>query len=109
MVFSVLFLAACGGGSSSSEDLSDSEYVGTWKATSMAVGDESEAVDEEYTLTLNADGTGEFVSIEGTSNITWQLTSDGFKTKGDTKLTFVDDGDNIKAKISIAELIFERQ
>ena len=106
-------LAACGGGSS--EDLSDSKYLGTWVASSVSVGEESEDVDDEgvYTLTLNDDGTGTFVSTdpegnEEISNITWSLTSDGFKTKGDTKLTFKDDGDGIVASLLGIKLHFAR-
>lgn len=36
-------------------------------------------------------------------------TDDGFKTKGDMKLTFKDDGDKIKASIIGVDLVFERQ
>ena len=107
MVLSVLLLSGCGG--SSSADLSDSKYIGTWKATTMALQDESEALDTDYTLTLKEDGTGQFVSEEGTDNITWELTDNGFRTKGDTKLKFTDDGDNIKTKIIGVDLIFEKQ
>ena len=108
-------LAACGGASGSSDaDLSDSKYVGTWKATSISLGDESEDVDDggSFTLTLNGDGTGTFVSTaEGeteTSEVTWKLTSDGFKTEGDASMKFTDDGDGIKAKILGTELHFVR-
>ena len=55
------------------------------------------------------DGTGEIVDEEGTSKVTWELTSNGFKTKGDTKLTFTDDGDRIKTKVIGVDLIFEKQ
>ena len=106
-------LAACGGGGG--EDLSDSKYVGSWVAKSLSIGDESGDIGDEgvFTLTLNGDGTGTFVSVEadGTeevSNITWSLTSDGFKTSGDMKMTFKDDGDNIKANIFGVDLHFVR-
>jgi hypothetical protein len=104
--------AACGGGSNA--DLSDSKYVGTWEATSITAGDVSEDLGGGvYNLTLNGDGTGVFYSKspegeEETDNITWVLTDDGFKTKGDTKLTFTDDGDGIKANVFGAELHFAR-
>ena len=103
----MFLLTACGGNSST--DLSDSKYVGTWKASTMSLKDESESLSEEWTLTLNGDGTGQFVSTEETTDITWVLTDSGFKTKGDTKLKFTDDGDNIKTKILGVDLIFERQ
>jgi hypothetical protein len=55
----------------------------------------------EWTMTLNGDGTGKFVSVENggepeTTDITWELTDEGFRTKGDTKLKFTDEGDNIR-------------
>lgn len=108
LVLSALLFAACGGGSSKA-NLSDSKYVGTWKASAMALKGESEDLGAEWTLTLNADGSGEYVDEEGTTTITWELTSGGFKTKGDTKLTFTDDGDNIKCKIIGVDMIWEKQ
>ena len=106
-------LAACGGGGS--EDLSDSKYVGSWVAESVSLGEDSGELEGGgvYTLTLNGDGTGTFLSVgpdgtEEVSNVTWSLTSDGFKTKGDTKLKFTDDGDGIKASILGVGLHFSR-
>ncbi|MBQ3369655.1 MAG: hypothetical protein IJG48_01405 [Mogibacterium sp.] len=107
-------LAACGGGGSS-EDLSGSKYLGTWVAASMSLGDETGEIgeDEVFTLTLNEDGTGTLESTEAdgnkdVSNITWSLTDDGFKTKGDAKMTFTDDGDGIKSSVLGVELHFVR-
>ena len=75
MVFSVLALTACGGGGSS-EDLSDSKYVGTWKGVEMTVADESEEFQDDIILTINGDGTGTLVgSEEGEteeSSFTWE-------------------------------------
>ena len=106
--------AACGGGSESSADLSDSKYVGTWEAGNLTVGDvNNDLGGGVYNLTLNGDGTGSFYSKspegeEETDNITWVLTDDGFKTKGDTALTFTDDGDGIKTNILGVDLHFTR-
>lgn len=103
--------AACGG---SNADLSDSKYVGTWEAKGISAGDVSQDLGGGvYNLTLNGDGTGVFYSKspegeEETDEITWVLTDDGFKTKGDTKLTFTDDGDGIQANILGAKLHFVR-
>ena len=107
-------LAACGGGGS--EDLSDSQYLGDWVAQSVSIGDEAEDLEGggTYTLTLNDDGTGQFVSrVEGeedeVSEITWELTDEGFKTNGDTKLKFKDNGDStISTKVIGVDLIFVR-
>ena len=94
-------LVACGSGS---EDLSDSKYVGTWVTNELSFAGETGEMDSVFRLTLNGDGTG---TLEGTdadgneevSNITWALTNDGFKTKGDAEMTFKDDGDGIVASL----------
>ena len=103
-------LAACGGGGSS-EDLSDSKYVGTWKADSASFAGESDKLDDVITLTLNGDGTGTLAGVneDGTddvSDITWSPTSDGFKTQGDAKMTFKDDGDAIVSTVLGVKLRF---
>ena len=109
MVLSALALTSCGGGST--EDLSDSKYVGTWKATSLEVMDESGEIEGDIILTLNGDGTGTLTGAdeeEETSELTWSLTNDGFKTKGGAKMTFTDDGDNIKTNFFGVEMFFVR-
>lgn len=108
VILSALLLASC---SKKEEkvDLSNSKYVGSWKVTTLALKDKSEEFGASYVLTLNGDGTGQFVDDENISHITWELTKDGFRTKGDTKLRFTDDGDNIKTNIIGVDLIFERQ
>ena len=110
LVMSVLALTGCGG--SSDQDLSDSKYVGTWKAADVSLGDESEAIEGEFILTVNPDGTGTLVGTEEgseTSNFTWSPTDDGFKCKGDVKATFKEDGDRIYTEILGAKLAFEKQ
>lgn len=108
MISSMFLFTSCGG--SSNTDVSDSKYIGTWKASTMALKDESEELSHDWLLTLYGDGTGQFVDDEdGVSDIKWELTDNGFRTKGDTKLKFTDDGDNIKTKILGVDLIFEKQ
>ena len=109
MILSALAFTACGGGGSSDADLSDSKYVGTWEAQSINVGDESGEVEDQYLLTINADGTGTMTGDDGLNEFTWTPIDGGFKTKGDMKVTFKDDGDNIKARILIADLVFVKQ
>ncbi len=106
MILSALLLAACGG---SNGDVAGSRYVGTWKATTMSIGDKSAAVEDEWILELKDDGTGTFSSSDDTSKLTWALVNGGFKTKGDMKATFKDDGENIKAKVIGVNLVFEKQ
>lgn len=104
LIMSCLALTACG----KTEDLSGSKYVGTWKVDSLSFKDEVGELEHDYVLTVNGDGTAQFVSEEGTHNCTWKLTKNGFKTKGDTKLKFKDDGDGIKAKVIGVYLHFVR-
>ena len=106
MVLAALSLTACGGGES---DYSDSPYVGTWKALDMSLGDESEAIEEDWELVLNEDGTGTLSADEEVSEFTWEPTDEGFKTKGDVKLKFKDKGDTIVASIFGVKLAFEKQ
>ena len=118
MLVLMFTLAACGGGSGSgsSADLSDSKYLGTWECSTVSLGDDAgELEDVIFTLTLNPDGTGTFYSKnledgkEETSDINWELTSEGFKTTGSSKLKFKDDGDGIKTSILGVELHFVRE
>ena len=111
LMFSVLALAACGNNGSGNtntagNDLANSKYVGTWKVDKMTLGSESEDFDDNWTIVLKEDGTGESIDEEGNHAIKWSLTKDGFKTDGDGKLTFTDDGDNIKTKILGVNIIF---
>ena len=107
MILSTLALTACGGGKGG--NVAESRYVGTWKALSMSLGETSENLDNDWTLTLNADGTGTLASAEEATDFTWELTDKGFKTQGGMKMTFTDDGDNIKSKIIGVDLTFEKQ
>ena len=107
MAVSMFLLVSCGG--ASEEDLSDSKYVGTWKISKLSLADESEDFDEEWTLEINGDGTGKSVSEDETVEFTWKPTDDGFKTKGDLKMTFKDDGDKIAGDMFGVKLIFEKQ
>lgn len=108
LVISTLALTACGGGNKE-VDLSDSKYIGTWKTSGISIGDDSEALEEEYVLEIKEDGTGTLGSGDEVSEFTWSPVKGGFKTKGDVNATFKDDGDKIKAKVFIAELVFEKQ
>ena len=43
------------------------------------------------------------------TDFSWEPTDGGFKTTGDVKLKFKDDGDNITAKVIGVNLTFEKQ
>ena len=62
-MFCVL-LTGCGS-SGSGEDLSDSEYVGTWKAVSMSMGDEKESVDLSLTFPVECDSVALLELVDG--------------------------------------------
>ena len=114
---SCMLLASCGD-SGSSADLSDSEYVGTWVAQTIdAFGQEettedfSEATEGAMTLTVNGDGTFvlDWGEDEEPSSGTWEETSNGFKTRGDFKLTFKAEDGGISTSIVGAHIHFVKQ
>ena len=107
LVLSCVILSACSSGGK--KDLSGSKYVGTWKAVNMTLMGEVGEFDSEILLTLNGDGTATLTSGDEVSKCTWEETGDGFKLKGDAKMTFKDDGDGIKSSIFGAEMHFEKQ
>ena len=61
-------------------------------------------------MILNGDGTGTIESADEVTEFTWELTDEGFKTKGDMKMKFVDNGDDtISGKVLGTRLNFERK
>lgn len=106
LTFALLTFTACGGGKG---DLKDSKYLGTWKCDKVTLKEAGEKLGDEWTITLKDDGTGTSVASGETSEFTWEPVDGGFKTKGDLKLTFKDDGDNIKAKLFGVGLVFIKQ
>lgn len=108
MIMSICLMTACGS-KDENTDLSTSEYVGSWKAVAMSLQDNTENIEENWILTVNEDGTGTLSDGKETSDFTWSPTKDGFKTKGDVKLTFTKDGDKIKAKILGVDLLFAKE
>ena len=82
---------------------------GYHKMKRYILGDESGEVEDKYLMIINADGTGTMTGDDGLNEFTWTPIDGGFKTKGDMKVTFKDDGDNIKARIFIADLVFVKQ
>ena len=114
MILLVSCFALSGCGSQKSADLSGSKYLGTWVISSMSFLDESESVGEsddlgKVTLTLLEDGTGHLDSPDDVSNFTWEETKDGFKTSGDVKMTFKDEGEGIVGKVIGIELHFVKK
>ncbi len=106
MLMVMFLLTACGG---KTEDLSDSKYVGTWKFKEMTLADESGDLPHEWLIVVNGDGTGTSTSDGEEASFTWKPVSDGFKTSGDLKVTFHDDGDNIAMKMLGVTMTFEKQ
>ncbi len=75
----------------------------------MSAFEEEEVLEDEWLLTLNADGTAVFTGDGETSTCSWHETSDGFKLTGDMKMTFEDNGDGIKTTVLGVDLLFSRQ
>ena len=103
-----MILTACG--KQASQDLTNSKYLGTWKAVSISFKGLSDAYEDECYLTLNPDGTAVFyMEDEDESKCTWQETDSGVKLTGDSKMTFTDVGDALIFKLAGSELRFELQ
>ena len=100
-------LSACGG--SGKKDLSGSKYLGTWKAVSMSLGNETSPYEDECLLILKADGTADFTDNNEHTACNWEETSGGFKLTGGAKMKFTDDGDGIKSTILGVEVHFVKQ
>lgn len=112
MAVTCFVLAGCGSSSSSSaepQDLTNSKYLGTWKAVSLAMGDKNGTFDQEILLALNADGTAVFTSEGENDACKWQETSDGIKLTDGVSMEFKADGDAMTTNVLGAELRFEKQ
>ena len=105
MVLTCLALTACGG----KQNLSNSKYLGTWKAANITMGEESEDFEDEILLTLNGDGTAEMTSADEVTKCTWEETGKGFKLKGDAKMSFSEEEGGVKASILGVEIHFMKQ
>ena len=102
-----MVLCACG--KSGSQDVSNSKYIGSWKAVTISFKDLTDDYTDECTLTLNGDGTAVFF-IEGEeTRCGWEETGSGLKLTGESKMSFTADGDALLFKIAGSELRFERQ
>ena len=107
MILSCALLSACG--SDKKKDLSGSKYVGIWKAAYMSLKDEQGESEHDIFLVLNPDGTAEFTSDDEVSKCTWEETGNGFKLKGDAKMSFTDDGEGIQSTVLGVVLHFDKQ
>ncbi len=103
-------LSACG-----KQDLTNSQYLGTWKATSAKFKGEDvdikEALkDDEFIVTLNGDGTATVSDPDGDKTANWKETSKGAKVKGDdinVVMTWL--GDSFDVSIIGFHLILTKQ
>ena len=113
LIVSCFALAGCGS-KKGTADLSGSKYVGTWVISNLSIMEENDSVTEsddlsKVTLTLLEDGTGHMDSPDEVSNFTWEEVDGGFKTSGDVKMTFKDEGDGIVGKVIGVELHFVKK
>ena len=108
LLLSCTVLAACG-----KQDVSNSKYVGTWKAVNTTFMKESISADEVFsggfTIVLNGDGTGKIVSEEEETSFTWKEISGGVKTSGDAKMKLKENGDLLETSIFGMHILFEKQ
>ena len=112
LAVSCLALTACGG-SSAPQDLSQSKYVGTWKAVDVSMGDKKETSEEVFsegfTFELRGDGTATVTPADGDGACTWKETGSGIKTDGAMKLTLKDKDGGLDASILGVHVFFEKE
>ena len=117
LALSCVAIAGCGGngGSSEAADLSNSAYVGTWKATKATFQGEEVAIEEvltdgDFILVLKEDGSVDVNAVGEESTAVWSETSDGIKVKGDEiNTTFKDADGMLETDIIGMHLFFEKQ
>lgn len=94
-----------------------SEYVGTWKAVSVELRDKKadldEALEEDFIIVLNEDGTAKVSSEDGEEEAKWFENDEGFRVQGvdsDTDLKVKKDK-NGRMTLSFVgiHLVFEKQ
>lgn len=112
-VFLCVILVGCG--AKETEDVSNSQYVGTWKAVSVtAMGSESTAQEVfggDFTLELKADGT--YVTNAGTdtTNGTWTETKEGpklYEEGNKDGAVYKADGDTLVIDMVFAKVVLEK-
>lgn len=119
---SCIALTGCGGGSSDSGSTAtdegsavNAEYVGTWKATSAQVKDETEDIDEvldeDFIIELKEDGTATMTSEDGVEEGKWFETKDGVRFQGadESDIEFKYSDGKLDLKVIGVHLIFEKQ
>ena len=109
-----VLLVGCGSKSSKPTDMSNSAYVGTYKAVHADfLGEEvsvEEAVGSEMILALNADGTASLSAGTDVSNGTWSEVSGGVKVQGDDlNLKLDDKGGTLETSVIGMTIQFELQ
>ena len=93
-------------------DVSNSKYLGKWKADSVDVFKKSGEFDGDTVLSLNADGTASMVSADEVLEYKWWETENGvyldsLGEKSDIKLK-ADGPDTLKTRILFFHLKFKR-
>ena len=93
----------------------DSNYIGKWTAVSAQFKGEAQDPNEvfggDYTLELNADGTGSLISSDDSGPLVWWITDDGIGTNVDNAkkdMKYKADGDKLVGKILGIEFTLEK-
>ena len=91
-------------------DLSGSKYLGNWRLTSVSMKDKYEEPEEDYILTLNADGSASFTAQSAqVEDYTWKEADYGVYLEGKSDLKLKDEGDYLMTKVLGVTLKLEKQ
>ena len=94
--------------------VAESQYVGTWTAVKAELmgkeADLKEALGDELTLELNADGTASLKSSEEESTGNWSETSEGVKLTGtDMNMTLKNENGQLAIDLLGFRVYFDKQ
>ena len=99
---------------STAAGVAESQYVGTWTAVKAELmgkeADLKEALGDELTLELNADGTASLKSSEEESTGNWSETSEGVKLTGtDMNMTLKNENGQLAIDLFGFHIYFDKQ
>ena len=108
LAMSCFVLTACG-----QKDLSNSKYLGNWKAVRASFNDTEATVEEvlggEFVMELKGDGTANVTMAGEEMKAEWKETGDGIKFSGDLKLSFKDQDGVLDTSVIGVHFYLEKQ
>ena len=90
-------------------DLSNSKYVGTWRAVSVSFLNQSGEITADNAIEIKPDGTATQKDGDGFRAYTWKETDYGVFLDGKSDLKLKDDGDGLKLTFLGVAIHYKKQ